>query len=64
MFADITRIMTESNIDIQAASSRVSKTGTATIIMGFEVASIEEVNQLIAKLRMIPGVMDIERTAG
>ena len=64
MFADITRIMTESNIDIQAASSRVSKTGTATIIMGFEVASIEEVNQLIAKLRMIPGIMDIERTAG
>ena len=64
MFADITRIMTESNIDIQAASSRVSKAGTATIHMGFEVASIEEVNQLIAKLRMIPGVMDIERTAG
>ena len=64
LFADISRVMTENNIDIQTASSRVNKQGTATIEMSFEVSSIEEIQHLTARLKMIPGVMDIERSAG
>ena len=64
LFADISRVMTENNIDIQMATSRVNKQGTATIELAFEVSSIGEVETLTAKLRQVPGVIDIERGAG
>lgn len=64
LFADISRVMTENSIDIQTASSRVNKQGIATIEMSFDVASIEEVQHLITHLKMIAGVVDIERSAG
>lgn len=64
LFADVSRVMTENGIDIQAASSRVNKQGMATIELAFEVSSIDEVNKLTQHLRQIPGVVDIGRNAG
>ena len=64
LFTEVSRIMTEENIDIQAASSRVNRQGTATINMSFEIASIEELNRLIARIRQVPGVIDIQRRTG
>ena len=64
MFADVSKIMTENDIDIQMASSRVSKQGTATIELSFEVSSIDEVQRLIGKVMQIPGVIDVQRGAG
>ncbi len=64
LFADISRVMTENSIDIQAASSRVNKQGQATIELSFDVTSIQEIERLIARLRQVTGVIDIERSAG
>ena len=64
MFAELTKIMTEEGIDIQAATSRVNKQGTATITMSFEIRSIEELNHLIGRLRQVSGVIDIQRSTG
>ena len=64
LFADISRVMTENEVDIQMASSRVNKQGQATIEMSFEVASIDELEKLISRLHPIPGVLDIQRSTG
>ena len=64
MFADVSRLMTENNIDILSASSHVSKQGVASIEMSFEVSRVEELNALIQRLRQISGVIDIVRSAG
>ncbi|MBQ6680278.1 MAG: bifunctional (p)ppGpp synthetase/guanosine-3',5'-bis(diphosphate) 3'-pyrophosphohydrolase [Lachnospiraceae bacterium] len=64
LFADISRMLTENNIDILAASSRVNKQGVATIEMSFDVGSVEELQGLITRLLSVHGVIDIVRTAG
>ncbi|MEG7531116.1 MAG: bifunctional (p)ppGpp synthetase/guanosine-3',5'-bis(diphosphate) 3'-pyrophosphohydrolase [Hungatella sp.] len=64
MFVDISKVFTERQIDITSMNVRTSKQGKATIIMTFDIHGIEELNRLIDKLRLIEGVLDIERTAG
>ena len=64
LLVDISKIFTEREIDIKAMSSRVNKQGKATITMSFDIHGIEELNNLMAKLRQIDGVLDIERTTG
>lgn len=64
LFADLSRVMMENMVDIQSASSRVNKQGTATIEMSFEVSSVDDLQRLVARLRTVPGVVDIQRSAG
>ena len=64
LLVDITRIFTERQIDVIGVNSRTSKQGTATISMSFEVASRAELDALIAKIRQVESVLDIERTTG
>ncbi|MBE5921444.1 MAG: bifunctional (p)ppGpp synthetase/guanosine-3',5'-bis(diphosphate) 3'-pyrophosphohydrolase [Lachnospiraceae bacterium] len=64
LLSDISKILTERNIDVTAMNSRTSKSGQATISMSFAVTSKDELNQLIAKIRSVPNVTDIERTTG
>ena len=64
MIVDLSRIFTESGISITSISARSSKTGTATIDIGFEIPGTNQLNVLMGKLRQVEGVIDIERTAG
>ena len=64
LLADISKTLTEKNIDIQAMNTRTNKQGVATMAMSFEIRSREELNTIISKLRMIDNVLDIERTTG
>ena len=64
MFADISKVFTERQIDITSMNVRTSKQGKATIIMTFDIHGMEELNRLIDKIRQIEGVLDIERTTG
>jgi len=64
LIVDISKIFTERKIDISALNTRTSKQGIATIDISFEVASKEELNGIIEKIRQIESVKDIERTAG
>lgn len=64
LLADISKALTEKNIDIQSMNTRTSKQGLATMQTTFEVGSREELNHIIDKIRSIESVIDIERTTG
>jgi GTP pyrophosphokinase len=64
LLVDITRLFTERKIDLRSINSRTNKQEKATISMSFEVESKEELSALIAKLRQIESVLDVERTTG
>lgn len=64
LLADITKALTEKNINILSMNSRTSKQGLATLQTTFEISGREELNRVIEKIRGIESVIDIERTAG
>ena len=64
LLVDVSRLFTERKIDIASINVRTSKQGTATISITFDVHSSEELDQMIAKLRQVESVLDIERTTG
>lgn len=64
LLADISKALTEKNIDIISMNTRTNKQGLATLATSFEVRSREELNRVIDKIRTIESVVDIERTTG
>lgn len=64
LLVDVSKIFTERKIDVASMNVRTSKQGTATLAMSFEVASKEELNSLIEKVRQVESVIDIVRTTG
>ena len=64
LLVDITRIFTEHNIDIQSVNTKVGKNGIATISLSFEVKGKEQLTSIMARIRQVESVMDIERTRG
>lgn len=64
LLVDISKAMTERNINILSMNTRTSKQGLATLQTTFEIASREELNRIIDKIRGIESVLDIERTTG
>lgn len=63
LLVDISKILTEKNIDVTSMNVRTSKQGTATITISFDISSVEELNKIIEKLRQVESVLDIERSA-
>ena len=64
LLADITRVLTERNINIVSLHTRTNKQELATVQTSFEVKDKEELNHIIDKIRNIESVVDIERTTG
>lgn len=64
VLVDVSKVLTENKIDVTSMNVRTSKQGTATISVGFGISSKEQLNEIIAKIRNIESVLDIERTAG
>ena len=64
LLADISKALTEKNINILTMNTRTSKQGLATLQTTFEIGSREELNRVIDKIRGIESVLDIERTTG
>ena len=64
LIMDVSKLFSEWKIDITSINSRSAKNGKATISLGFEVESKEELNFLILKIRQIESVIDIERSKG
>lgn len=63
ILTDLSRIFTERNIDVNSINSRTSKSDIATITMTFAIQGTVELNSLIAKIRTIDSIIDIERTS-
>ena len=64
LIVDLSRILTESNIEIKMMNSRVNKKGVATITLGFDIHGKDELNKITEKLRNVEGVTDIVRATG
>lgn len=64
LLADVSRILAEEEIAIVSINSRSNKQGVATIVINFETAGVEQINLVMAKLRQIESVLDIQRTTG
>ena len=63
LLVDLSKTFTERGIDVTSINSRLSKQGTATISMSFEISGTEELKRLIDKIRQIDSIIDIERAA-
>jgi GTP pyrophosphokinase len=64
LLADVSKALTEKDINILALNTRTSKQGLATMSVSFEISSREELQRIIDKMRTIEGVIDIERATG
>jgi guanosine-3',5'-bis(diphosphate) 3'-pyrophosphohydrolase len=64
VLVDVSRVFTENKIDVTSMNVRTSKQGTATISISFDIRGVEQLKEIIAKLRNVESILDIERTAG
>ena len=64
VLVDVSRVLTEMKIDLNGVNSRKTKQDRATITMSFDVQSKEELSTIIAKIRQVESVIDVERSAG
>ena len=64
LLADISKALTEKDIDILSMNTRINKQGYATLSTSFEIRNREELTRIIDKLRTIESIIDIERTTG
>ena len=60
----LSKIFNEENINLTGMNVRVNKQGKATVSVKFEIRSKEQLNKIIAKIRNVDGIIDIERTTG
>ena len=61
---DISKVFTESLINVTSMTLRTNKHGKATVNVAFEIHSVDQLNKVIAKIRNIEDIIDIERTMG
>lgn len=64
LLVDISKALTEKDINIIAMNTRTNKQGVATLSTSFEIRSRAELNRIIDKVRGIESVIDIQRTTG
>lgn len=64
LLADVSRALTEKNINIMSMNTKTNRQGLATMQTSFEITSKEELERVIDKVRGIEGVIDIQRTTG
>ena len=64
LLMEVSKVFTENKLDIGSINTHLSKQGVATMELGFIISGRDELTRVVEKLRQIPGVIDIERTAG
>lgn len=64
LLVDVSKVFTESNLNILGIHTKTSKQGIATMDISFNIRTRNQVIKLIEKLRQIESVIDIERTTG
>ena len=64
LLADVSKALTEKNINILALNTRANKQNVATMSITFEISGKDELIKVIDKMRSIESVVDIERTTG
>ncbi|MDO4649447.1 MAG: ACT domain-containing protein, partial [Eubacteriales bacterium] len=64
LLVDLSKIFTERKIDLRSMNCRTNKQEKATISLGFNVESKEELHSLIEKIRQVESVIDVVRATG
>lgn len=64
LLADISKALTEKNINILSMNTRINKQGIVTLSTSFEISGREELNRIMERIRNVESVIDIERTTG
>ena len=64
LLADVSRALTEKDINILALNTRANKQNLATMAITIEISGKDELARVIDKMRSIESVVDIERTIG
>ncbi len=64
LLADISRALTEKDINIVAMNTKTNRQGLATLQTTIEISGREELIRVVDKIRGIESVIDIERTSG
>ena len=64
LLADISKALTEKNINILSLNTRTSKQGVVSMSIMFETTGKEELNKIIDRIRNIESIVDIERKSG
>lgn len=61
---EISKVLTEEDINVDSMTVRTNKQGVATITVGIEIMNVDQLSKVIDKLRKVENVIDIERTTG
>lgn len=61
ILASITTVISNLKLPITSASARVDKSETGMIIISVEITSIQQLNEVMTKIRSINGVIDVYR---
>ncbi len=64
LLADVSRFLSDNNINILSISANPNKKQEATMHISFEIGGREELIRILDKLRSLDGILDVERTAG
>ena len=64
IFAEITRTIANEGLPMTAINARKDKKGNAVASVTVEISNHEQVNQLIAKIKSLPAVINVYRTNG
>ncbi len=64
LLADISKLLSEQDIDIMSLNTKINKQQFATLELQFMTVGVEEINRIISKLRQIEGVVDVNRSVG
>jgi len=64
LLMDVTKAMTEKNINLLSVNTRTGKNGIATIVVSFSTSGKAELKEIVEKIKNIKGVIDVERTSG
>lgn len=62
LLADVCNVLSEMRIFIHESTSRELKNGNANIMVTISIAGIEQLNNIIARLKKIKGVISVDRS--
>ena len=61
MMADIMMVMSESKLNINALNCRIDKQKIANISMGIDIGNLEQLDNIMNKIKRMKGVYSVER---
>ena len=64
LLVDISRVFSESGIDITSINMKNAKSGTGTLSLTFDIHGKDELTKIAEKLKSVPDVIDITRAIG